>query len=162
MKKNILLFTFSALIALSCNNTHKDNDDRGHGHGGSDMHEYISVDSANKMLSSYLNSIKNNDSDLHSITIDADQLRSYLDDKDVKKIKIMLSHKLDYINSGNGNVNCGYNIKGLTFIIAGYDSSNNYVFNQGMVLDLGTPCPYSCPTNGTASNDLLSINSHHK
>jgi len=156
MKTNILLLVMAACIALSCNNNHNGNNGGGN-HGYGDMHEYISIDSANKMLTSYLNSINanNNDTDLRSITIDADQLRIYLKDENVAKVKIMLAHRLDYINAGNKDVNCGYNYQGLTVILAGYDTSFNYVYSNKMVLDLGTPCPTSCPTLGTAASNIL-------
>lgn len=120
--------------------------------------QFIPIDSANKMLLSYLNSInyQSNDTDLHSIIFDAGQVRTLLSDTAIKNIKIMFSHSLDYINGGGGNTNCGYTAKELTVIISGYDNNGNYVYNpSGTVLEIGNPCPPNCISQGTASQDLL-------
>ena len=119
---------------------------------------FICIDSANKMLNSYLNSITNTGAtpDLKSLIVDADALRSYLEDTNIKHVKLMFAHRLDYINNGNGNGYAGVRYDGLTIIIAGYDNSNNYIYNEsGAVLDNCQPCPYSCPSNGTASYHTL-------
>ena len=118
--------------------------------------KFIPLDSANKMISSYLYSINSsyNDSDLRSFTINADSLRSYLDNSDVKNVKLIFAHTLNYINAGYDGVNSGLESGALTIIIAGYDNSGNYVYRNGMVLDHSKPCPYACPT-GQAVNDYL-------
>ena len=119
---------------------------------------FIRVDSANKMLTSYLASVNTTShaDDLHSLIIDAEALRTYLADADIKHVKIMFAHRLDYINSGNAGVYAGNKINALTVVIAGYDEDNNYVCTPtGTYLDNAAPCPYSCPQNGTASSDLL-------
>jgi hypothetical protein len=118
--------------------------------------KFIPLDSANKMIGSYLYSINSsyNDSDLRSFTINADSLRSYLDNGDVKNIKLIFAHTLNYINAGYDGVNSGFESGALTIIIAGYDNSGNYVYRNGMVLDHSKPCPYACPS-GQAINDYL-------
>ncbi len=121
---------------------------------------FISNDSANKMISSYLNSISgSNDTNLHAIIFDADSLRLMLNNDTqgrITSLKIMLAHTLPYINSGGQGQNCGYKSGQLTLIIAGYGSNADYIFYPAtQVLNNGMPCPTSCPTSGTASNDLL-------
>ena len=123
---------------------------------------FIPIDSANKMLSSYLKSLDTVtavDANLHAVIFNADSLRSMLNDETNGKIahvKVMFAHRLDYINSGGQNVNCGYDNDALTLIIAGYDTVGNYVYHPaGKVLNIGSPCPPLCPENGTAASNLL-------
>lgn len=122
---------------------------------------FINLDSANKMLLSYLNSINytQNDSDLRSIIIDANALRAYLNSEqgqNITKMKLMFAHTLDYINNGGQNQNAGYRSGELTLILAGYSGAGNYIYYTGnKVLDHGTPCPTICPTSGTAVSDTL-------
>lgn len=123
---------------------------------------FIPADTANVMISSYLRSINYqlNDTDLRSVIIDADSLRAYLSDAGVTKIKIMFAHTLDYINNGGRDQPAGYKSTALTFVIAGYDKDDNYLFylptgGSGLVLNHAMPCPMNCPTTGTASQDLL-------
>lgn len=127
--------------------------------------QFIPIDTANKMLLSYLNSINytQNDSDLHSIIFDADMVRRLALDSRVKNIKIMFAHSLEYINAGGKDINCGYQSKELTLILSGYDSDGNYITPDNTVLEMGSPCPPSCPTEGTAANDLFpeSTGTHH-
>ncbi len=123
-----------------------------------DCPQYITTDTANVMLKSYLMSINSggNDTNLHAVIFNANCLRDYLSDTTIVNVKIMFAHTMAYIDSGHAGQNCGYGSRKLTFIIAGYDSANNYVMhNQNKVLEMGLPCPDLCPTTGTASNDLL-------
>lgn len=118
---------------------------------------YIPMDSANKMLSSYLNSINanNNDSDLRAIIYNADTLRDYLSNASIKYVKFMLAHTLEYINEGHANQKAGYVAGNLTIIIAGFDEQGNYIYNKGnLVPDHGMPCPESCPTGAAGGNYL--------
>jgi len=108
------------------------------------------------MLTSYQASI--DDSDLHSLIFDADELRSYLstNNNSIKKVKVMFAHTLPYINSGHEGQYAGYKAGELTVIIAGYDLDNNYVYwNTNNVMDNALPCPTMCPVNGTASNNVF-------
>ena len=127
--------------------------------GGGTGYYFIPVDSANKMLESYLSSI-NADSDtsgnVQSFIMDADAIREYLSDNSIKKVKIMFAHTLSYINSGHAGVNCGYRAGKLTIIMAGYDSDGNYIFTpDDKVPDRAEPCPTHCPVIGTASDMTL-------
>jgi hypothetical protein len=159
----LLAFSFTA-----CKEKKEKKDEarsHGHGHGdGPGSYEYISKDTANKMLSSYLVSINSteNDTDLRSLIINADTLRAYLADTNIKDIKIMMAHTLSYINSGGLNHPCGYDARDLTFIIAGYSYTDNYIYYTTKsvpitpdVINHGMPCPSSCPPYGTAASDLL-------
>lgn len=119
----------------------------------------IPKDSANKMINSYLNSINYplDDSDVLSYSVDADALRFLLDSmpgsQNIHEIQIRLGHDLDYINSGHGNQNCGYNYKGLTVILNGVSLSGSAVVVANAVINHARPCPKSCPP-GNASNPL--------
>ena len=126
--------------------------------GGS---QFIPVDSANRMIGSYLASInyQHNDTDIKYMIVNADSLRKYLNDTSKGKItnvKLILAHTLAYVNAGGYGINAGYQSGAITIIMAGYDQNNNYIYGaQNTVLDHIYPCPYSCPIGGTASGDYL-------
>ena len=116
---------------------------------------FITIDSANKMISSYINSINypSNDSDLCSVTFDADELRALLDSPSVTRIQIKLSHTLNYINQGKQNIPAGYKSGALTFLISGVNNAGNTVLYNNMILNFARPCPTLCPS-GTAGAPL--------
>ncbi len=121
---------------------------------------FIPIDSANKMINSYLLSIETGVTplvpDLHSLILNADAIRAYLSNTDISNVKIMFAHTLDYINNSNNGVHCGYESGALTVIIAGYDEDGDYVYyDTDNVLNKSNPCPIQCPSIGTASNDIL-------
>jgi hypothetical protein len=176
MKRTIYLLALAcSFIVLSCND--KGQPDRDHdkdhgkdnGKGGLTVVPPntmpISIDSANKMLQSYLNSTAcPGDTNITAVIFDADSLRKYLNDTSsggtagsrIKYVKFMFAHTLNYINNGGQDQNCGYNHEDLTLIVAGYDVSSNYVYTaQGMVIDKGMPCPANCPTGGSAASNIL-------
>lgn len=122
---------------------------------------FITLDSANKMITSYLNSIhyEENDTDIRALLIDMDQLRKYTDTmqggRQIKYLKLMFAHTLEHINSGRENKPAGYRGNALTLVIAGCDTSGNYIFYTGnRVLEYCLPCPTNCPS-GTALNSVL-------
>ena len=117
----------------------------------------IPVDSANKMIQSYLGSINNDASDLKSLIFDADSLRALLNNQpQIKKVRLFFAHTLSYINSGGQDQPCGYQSGALTVVMGGYDVNGNYLYYPaGRVPDTGIPCPTSCPTTGEAASDLL-------
>jgi len=127
--------------------------------GGGSNPFFISVDTANKMLGSYLSSINadaDNNMNVQSFIMDADAIREYLSNPSIKKVKIMLAHTLTYINTGNQGVNCGYKSGKLTVILAGFNGESNYIFAPGnMVVDQAIPCPTACEVVGTASDMYL-------
>jgi hypothetical protein len=128
---------------------------------------FIPKDSANKMIQSYLNSIGDsastsaNDSDLRSLIVDMKVLGDYCKQTSSAgfkpvKMKLMFAHTLDFVNSGRGNQNCGYQSGKFTLVVALYDSVGNYVYMNGnSVLDHLQPCPTNCPTSGSAASNLL-------
>jgi len=122
-------------------------------------YQFIPMDSANRMINSYLYSINYtmNDTDLRSLSINADSIRLYLNSNPgISSVKLMFAHTLNYINSGGEGQYAGYQSGALTIIMAGYDRSGNYIYMPtGMVIDHATPCPASCPTVGDAAFDLL-------
>lgn len=117
---------------------------------------FITPAVANTMISSYLYSINSsvNDTDIHSISVNADSLRALLSNTSITNVKLIFAHSLNYINAGNTGQYAGYQAGALTIIIAAYDNSGNYVYYNGNVLDHLAPCPYTCPI-GNASNDYL-------
>ncbi|MBS1525320.1 MAG: hypothetical protein JST19_06715 [Bacteroidetes bacterium] len=124
--------------------------------------QFIPVDSANKMIGSYLNSINytSNDTDLHALTLDAAQLRRYLDSgansSQITGVKIVFAHTLEYINAGHANQYAGYGSGDLTLVIVGYDATGNYEkYNNNTVLEYAAPCPNTCPI-GQAANNFIS------
>lgn len=124
--------------------------------------QFIPVDSANKMLNSYLNSIsyQANDSTLRSISFDMAQLRAYTDSPAtgsdrITSIKVMFAHKLSYINSGKGNTDGHNNRDAVTFIIAAYTEDGTVRYLDGdKIMNTGAPCPTNCPP-GDAGEPLL-------
>ncbi len=83
-----------------------------------------------------------------AMIIDADLIRNYLANENIKNVKFMLGKKMIDNN--------GTNMETFTLIVAGYDSNNNYVLtSDGKVLDDSDACPPKCPTTGTASNDNI-------
>jgi len=118
----------------------------------------ISLDSANRMISSYLGSLDSSApiADLRSVVFDAAQLRKYLSDTAITQVKISLAHKLQYINAGNQNVMGGYRSDAITLIISAVDHSGNYIFPGNQVMDYAMQCPVLCPV-GTAASALFPI-----
>lgn len=166
MKKTAIAFPIflAGVSFVSCQNNPQQNKNEQHPLTTTDLPEsvrnhFIPVDSANKMIQSYLNSIANRDSantQLQSLVMNADALREYLKDTSIKEVKVMFAHTLNYINSGNNGQYAGYKANALTIIFAGYNSGGNYVLAPGnMVPDDTKPCPPSCPVTGTASNPLI-------
>lgn len=153
MVKQILTFGFSAMLLASCTSEPQMD-------GPAMFTHAIPVDSANRMIGSFLNSIdyQVNDTDLFSIVVDAGALRQYLgevDDGPGAGIKLMLAHNLDYINAGHQNQPVGFNRDALTVVIAAFDGDGNYVLLPGgNVMDYNAICPPDCPS-GTAANPLI-------
>lgn len=179
MNNNKLLYIAAVLlIIMSCTRQQMpapENNSNGNGNGSSyngsfDIHamarsfadyQPIPVDTANRMIMSYLNSINYgvNTAAPRSLIYDADSLRAYLNDTSKGKIsyiKFMFAHQLDYINSGHEGQRPDSNTNAITMIIVGFDANNNYVLNRNnMVLDNCTPCPKHCPSFGSAAYNII-------
>lgn len=116
----------------------------------------IPIDTANRMIRSYLKSLDGDDDNLRSLIISAETLREYLKDSSIKDIKIMFAHTRSYINSGHEGQPSGLKNNALTVVLAGYRSDGTYVLSQGYkVPDHSRPCPTSCPLVGSASKDVI-------
>lgn len=116
----------------------------------------VPVDTANKMIRSYLKSVENDDEMLHSLVINAETIRQYLKDSSIKEVKIMFAHTLNYINSGHEGQSSGLKSNALTVVLAGYKSDGTFVVLPGdKIINKARPCPTSCPPYGDASNDIL-------
>ena len=159
MKMYLKLIALALFIGLvSCGDTKRNVKDQSE--NCSNVNSYIPIDSANKMISSYLNSIQyqNNDTDVRAFVVDANALRCYLNSDEglnVSSLKISLAHNASTSYSADSNVNCGYNQKHLTVIISGIDTLGNYVIHpRGLCLDR-TKCTPSKKIPGNASNDLI-------
>ena len=116
-------------------------------YSGADYSQPIAIDTANRMIQSYLASINpaSNNTILRSMTFDADTLRSYLLDSDIKTVKFMLAHTPAYMNSGRYGQDAGNAAGAVTFIIVGLNEDNDFVYNaQGKVYDHIRPCPTNC------------------
>lgn len=121
---------------------------------------FIPKEMANRMIQSYLKSVANTPAaegqDAYSFLMDAEELRTYLANTNIKGIKIMLAHTMDYINSGKEGIPAGYKAGALTIVIAGYDANGNYVYAPGQkVPDTVKPNPPYSTGTGNAENPLL-------
>ncbi|HET8574291.1 MAG TPA: hypothetical protein VFL76_10530 [Edaphocola sp.] len=124
---------------------------------------FISADSANRMIRSYLLSVgdsngNTNDENIQSLILNADALRCYLKDSSIKHVKVMLAHTLKYINDGHYGEPAGYAPGAFTIIISGYNAEGNYVLAPGnLVPDHSKPCPTLCSMIGTSASPLLPV-----
>lgn len=165
MKKKITLFVFAALCAIvSCTkesgtvsgSAYPSATSSNNGYNGqtaarmSSAEGYsksISVDTANRMIQSYLTSVgyPSADTALKSLSFDADSLRSYLANPNIVTIKFALAHRQTYIDAGNYGHNAGLNPNALTLVIVGVNEDNNYILNKyNGVYDHMAPCPSLC------------------
>lgn len=166
MKKSLLFVIAAALLVYACNKKNatvdtninkpgKKKDYRSFAVMGLDS-PFLLPDTANIMIASYLNSIKDNPTQLKALIVDANALRYYLQNEEITHVKLMFAHKKSYINAGYANQPGGLNYNSLTIVIAGFDDDNNYIYSpQGAVMDFCQPCPLQCPTGGTAASDIL-------
>jgi hypothetical protein len=121
---------------------------------------YITIDSANKMVSSYLGSVgfPATDTAVRCFTYSAKELRYMLDSlpqsNTLVSIQIKMGHNLDYINSGHAGEFAGYNTEGITLLMVGVNAAGNYVYANSKVMNHGRPCPTNCP-NGTAASPFF-------
>lgn len=114
----------------------------------------IAIDSANKMISSYLTSVGYPyvDSTIRSLSFDADTIRNYLQNSSITTLKFYLGHQLSFLSNGaNFGKNIGMQPGKLTVICVGLDDNGNVVRNTSNgVYEHAMPCPNSC---GPASSD---------
>lgn len=111
----------------------------------------ISVDTANRMIQSYLNSVGYPavDTSIRSLSFDADTLRAYLSDHSIVTLKFIFAHTPAYANSGYGT-GAGLNPGAITLVIAGVNENDQYVLNnRNGVYDHMSPCPTLCLGDGS-------------
>ena len=128
---------------------HRDDSDQGNS-------RFIPIDVANQMINSYVYSTNNTvgQVDVKSFIVNADSLRAYLADPNVKSVKLMFAHTQEYIAAGNAGQYAGLQTGAITMVMVGFDNLGNYIYHNGMVLDHLAPCPFSCP-QGSAGSDAL-------
>lgn len=108
---------------------------------------FIDKDQANRMIQSYLTSIgyPAKDDEIRSWSVDAEDLRTYLSDPAIKKIRIYLAHDMDYILGGGEGQRPPAGMIVVTPILGGQDDAGKTVYRDiRMVMDNAAPCPQMC------------------
>lgn len=107
---------------------------------------FIPIDQANLMISSYLQSVgyPAKDDEVRSWLLDAASLREYLADTSIVKVQIFLAHKMDWINAGKGGIKPKPGEFPYTVIVAGVNTRKKYQPIRGKVMDNAAPCPQLC------------------
>lgn len=110
----------------------------------------VSVSTANGYIAEFISDYYNTGkAPVKAMIMDAQLIRDYLADNTIENVKFMLGARDIQVDGQNKQI--------FTLIVAGYDSSGDYVLtSSGNVLDLTAPCPNECPTGGTAANDTIS------
>lgn len=124
-----------------------------HARTGANHSQPIPLDTANRMIESYLTSqgYPGNEEALRSISIDADTLRAYLQDSRITTIKLMVAHQPAYINSGGYQKNAGLSSSAMTMVLVGVDEANKPVLNKSNgVYDQFSLCPKLCDAGADA------------
>lgn len=117
---------------------------------GKEYSQPISLDTANRMIGSYLRSVNYPvvDTAVRSLAFNADTLRAYLADPRVTSLEFVLAHQLSYINGSSERFgkNVGTKAGALTIIAVGLDDNGNVVRNSSNgVYEHAMPCPNNCP-----------------
>jgi len=113
-----------------------------------DYSQSIPVDTANRMIKSYLDGVgyPMADTAIRALSFDADTLRAYLANHDITTVKFMFAHQQSYINSGGYGTHPGLNPNAITLVIAGLNDNDQYVLNsRNGVYEHMSPCPVQCP-----------------
>src|SRR5690606_9809507 len=82
---------------------------------GNGFSESIPIDTANRMIQSYLTGVGYPavDTAIRSLIFDADTLRAYLANPNIVTLKVMLAHKQSYIHSRHEGTGSGLNPEAL-------------------------------------------------
>ncbi|HYD22716.1 MAG TPA: hypothetical protein VEB40_14640 [Flavipsychrobacter sp.] len=167
MNKKLLLAVCAIFIVYACNKKNATVDTNvAKPVGKTDINSYAMMgldspfllpDTANIMIQSYLNSIKNDPTQLKSLIVDAGALRYYLQNPDITHVKLMFAHRMNYIHAGHEDQPAdGLDYNAMTLVITAFDANGNYIYTpEGAVMDHCRPCPVDCPTVGTASSDII-------
>jgi hypothetical protein len=118
---------------------------------GSLYSQPIQIDTANRMIASYLESVgyPQVDTAVRSLSFDADSLRAYLSNPTITTMRFYLGHQLSYLNGGTDRFgkDIGMRPGALTIIAVGINDAGQIVRNSSNgVYEHAMPCPYSCPT----------------
>jgi hypothetical protein len=113
----------------------------------------IAIDTANKMIGSYLQSVgyPSKDTTIRALSFDADTVRNYLADTSIKTLKFYLAHQLSYLNGGTNRFgkNIGMSPGKMTIIMVGLADNGDIVRNTSNgVYEHAFPCPSACGGNG--------------
>ena len=160
MKQSIMSVMAAACLMASCQADEHAQSQSAVQKATSSADYFIQADTANYMIKSYLQSINYqvNDTDLHSLIINADALRAYLGGGEVSALKVMFAHTPDFIRMNGFGADAGYKSGGLTIVLAGIDDEGNYyLMNGDEALNKAIPCPTNCPQEGTAASDTLVV-----
>lgn len=116
---------------------------------GAEYSKPIAIDSANKMINSYLQSVgyPYADTTIRSLSFDADTLRAYLANNNITTLKFYLGHQLGWLNGSVGRFgkNIGMQPGKLTIICVGLDNDGDVVRNTSNgVYEHAMPCPTNC------------------
>lgn len=116
---------------------------------GAQYSQPIQIDTANRMIASYLESVgyPQVDTAVRSLAFDADTLRSYLSNPSITTMRFYLGHQLSYLNGGNDRFgkDIGMRPGALTIIAVGVNDNGQIVRNAtNGVYEHAMPCPYNC------------------
>ncbi len=117
---------------------------------GPNYSQSIPVDTANRMIQSYLSGVGYPavDTAIRALSFDADTLRAYLENHEITTLKFMFAHQAGYINSGGYGSKPGLKPSAITLVIVGLNDNDQYVLNsRNGVYDNMSPCPVQCPGN---------------
>jgi hypothetical protein len=123
---------------------------------GSD-YEYsasMPIDTANRMILSYLNSVHypNVDTALRALTFNADSLREYLKNDEITDVKFIIAHQQAYMNSGHYGQYAGMNPQAITLIVVGVSADGGHILNnQNEVYEHFKPCPVLCSSGASSA-----------
>ena len=115
----------------------------------------ISLDTANRMIGSYLESVgfmNGIDSAVRSLAFDADTLRNYLSDTRITSLELFLAHQQSYLNADASRFgkNIGMRPGAITVICVGFDDDGKVIRNSSNgVFEHAYPCPVSCPASAS-------------
>lgn len=115
----------------------------------SDFSQPISIDTANRMIASYLASVNYPyvDTSVRSLSFDADTLRAYLADSRITTMRFVLAHQQSYLNAATGRFgkNIGTRVNALTIIAVGLSDNGTVIRNSSNgVYEHAVPCPNIC------------------
>ena len=96
------------------------------------------------MAASYVQSLDSPTVGTRALAFDADEVRAYLCDTNIKQLQVILVHQQDWAENHYGE----RNEKKISVVLAGLDQSNAVITNQtGNLMDYADMCPSHCSTS---------------